>query len=209
MPVTVPLPWLLFELSSTAQDRGDVETRLGEACRRHSGITLLGLIWSVLLLTSARDLFWWFSPVLIGLVFSIPLSMWSSKVGPGRLARRWGLFVTPDESDPPTLLRRFHVELEQLSARPWAVSQDGLSWVLDDPHVRSVHLSLLPPPSDPEDPLREHHLEGLRLKARKSGESALLPKEKRELLWDIESIHTLSRTRSEPVQPGQNSSISG
>jgi membrane glycosyltransferase len=177
----------------TAQDRGDVETRLGEAIRRHGGITALGLFWSALLLTGARDLFWWFSPVLAGLVFSIPLSMWSSRISAGQLARTFGMLVTPEEVDPPAILRHFHAELGRAAARPWAVRQDGLSWVLGDPRVRSVHLELLPPSSPSGDPLAEHRLEGLRLKVRTLGESALLPAEKRELLWDAESVRALSR----------------
>jgi membrane glycosyltransferase len=180
----------------SAQDRGDAETRLGEAFRRHSGITVLGLMWSALLLTGARELFWWFSPVLIGLVFSIPLSLWTSKVSVGRWARAWGLLLTPEEVDQPAILRRFHEELQLAARRPWAACRDGLSWVLHDPQVRSVHLALLPHSMPSGDPLTEHHMEGLRLKARELGGAALLPKEKRELLWDARSVLALSQQGS-------------
>jgi len=119
--------------------------------------------------------------------------LWSSKVSAGRWAAKCGLLRTPEEFDPPAILRRFHAELGRAGARPWPACQDGLSWVLDDPQVRSVHLSLLPQTSRAEDPLTEHRLVGLRLKARTSGGSALLPEEKRELLSDAESIQGLSR----------------
>jgi membrane glycosyltransferase len=176
----------------TAQDRGDVETTLGEAFRRHAGITLLGLLWAALLLSASWELFWWFSPVLAGLVFSIPLSLWSSKISIGHWTKNHGLFLTPEEVTPPVILRRLRDELENASKRPWADSHDGLSWVLDDPDVRAVHLALLPS-SSPEDPIAQHRLEGLQLKVRTAGESALLPQEKRELLWDAQSIQALGR----------------
>ena len=38
-----------------AQDRGEAETTYGEAVRRHWPSTLLGVVWSVLLVTTARN----------------------------------------------------------------------------------------------------------------------------------------------------------
>ena len=175
------------------QDRGDIETPWRAGFRWHLGITLLGIVWSLLLWWKDRTLFWWLSPVLAGWVLSIPLSVWTSKVGLGRWARKRGLFLTPEEVWPPPILRRFHQVLEDALKRPWAMAQEGFRQVLNDPQVRSVHLSLLPPASESEDPLTRNRLEGLRLKLLSLGEGSLLPKEKRELLWDAASIESLSR----------------
>lgn len=180
-----------------AQDRGDVETTWREGIRRHAGITMLGIAWGAVLFLESRQLFWWFSPVLAGLIFSIPLSVWTSRVSWGQRARKWGLFLTPAEVRSPRILRRFLENLRRATRQPWADSHDGLSWVLGDPGVRSIHLSFLEMDghaagSEP-DPLVQHHLEGLRLKWGVKGETSLLPAEKRELLHDAASIRVLAK----------------
>src|SRR5208282_1387033 len=81
-----------------AQDRGEAETTFGEAARRHWPSTLVGVVWTVLLLEEAPKLFWWFSPVLAGFLLAIPISVWSSRVSLGERARKAGLFLTPEEA---------------------------------------------------------------------------------------------------------------
>jgi membrane glycosyltransferase len=180
------------------QDRGDVETSWRAGIRWHLGITILGLAWMLLLWWKDRALFWWLSPVLLGWVLSIPLSVWTSKTGVGQWARARGLFLTPEEVRPPRILLRFHEALDIAVTREWANEKDGLSRVLTEPTARSIHLSLLPASNGTEDPLLQNRLEGLRLKVRLHGEASLPAKEKRELLWDAESIEELSRDRGEP-----------
>lgn len=179
------------------QDRGDAEIPWRTALRWHLGITLLGVVWSVLLWSSDRSLFWWLSPVLAGWVLSIPISAWTSKVRPGQWARAHGLFLTPEEVSPPPILGHFRQALEAAAAQPWSTAKDGLNWVLDEAQARAVHLSLLPAADSTKDLLTQNHLEGLRLKVR--SQAALLPEEKRELLWDADSIRALSREDSVPA----------
>lgn len=50
------------------------------------------------------DLVIWMAPILFGLVFSAPLAVLTSSVTAGRLARRLGVFVTPEELAPPKWL---------------------------------------------------------------------------------------------------------
>ncbi|MCK7582508.1 MAG: hypothetical protein MZV65_47630 [Chromatiales bacterium] len=57
--------------------------------------------------------FWWFTPVLAGLILSIPVSMLSSSIALGRQARELGLFLTPEETDPPAVLRYLEENLEE------------------------------------------------------------------------------------------------
>jgi membrane glycosyltransferase len=174
------------------QDRGDVETRFGEAVRRHLGLTVLGAIWSALLLVQDRPLFWWLSPVLAGLVLSIPFSYLSGKVRAGRWTRRHALFLTPEEVAPPAILRGLEDALRKAARRTWAESRDGLDWVRYDPEVRAIHLALLERAPADEDPLARHRLEGLLLKVRTRGASSLRPAEKRELLHDRAAVLSLA-----------------
>ncbi|HEX5222055.1 MAG TPA: glucans biosynthesis glucosyltransferase MdoH [Verrucomicrobiae bacterium] len=177
----------------SAQDRGDVATDWSTALRWHLGLGLFGVVWLVLLWTKDPALLRWLAPVLIGWLLAIPFSVWTSRVAGGQWARRHGLFLTPEEMSPPSILRDFHEALSSASSRPWATARDGLDWVLKEPHVRSVHLSLLPSKASPADTLARHRLEGLRLKLRAHGEAALRPEEKRELLWDADSIESLKQ----------------
>jgi len=173
-----------------SQDRGEAQTTFGEAARRHWPSTLLGAVWSVLLLATTPRLFWWFSPVLAGFLLAIPISVWSSRVSLGEKARRHGLFLTAEETDPPPILLTLAQELEIAATRPWANAQDALERVLGDPVVRAVHLSLSSR-REPKNEMRRHYLQGLELKYRHEGAAALTPREKRELLWDEEAIHAL------------------
>jgi membrane glycosyltransferase len=174
-----------------AQDRGEAQTTWGEAVRRHWPSTLLGALWAALLLTTTPKLFWWFSPVLAGFLLAIPISVWSSRVSLGERARKSGLFLTPEESETPSILLTLNRELEWAAQRPWAKAEDPLARVLGDPVARAVHLSLLTNGA-PKDELRHHYLEGLELKYRHEGAASLTAKEKRELLWDEEAIQSLA-----------------
>jgi membrane glycosyltransferase len=174
-----------------AQDRGEAETTYGEAVRRHWVSTLLGVVWSVLLLETDRKLFWWFSPVLAGFLLAIPISVWSSRVSLGEWARKRNVFVTPEEADPPSILLTMDGALEYASTRPWAKTGDALERVLSDPTARAVHLSLLPSDA-PQDELRRHYIEGLELKYRHNGAAALTSREKRDLLLDASTLRSLT-----------------
>jgi membrane glycosyltransferase len=175
-----------------AQDRGEAQTTMGEAVRRFWPSTLLGVVWTVLLLEEAPKLFWWFSPVLAGFLLTIPISVWSSRVSLGEWARKAGLFLTPEEADPPPILLSWESGLELASTRPWAKAGDALERVLGDPAVRALHLSLLSTTTQIKDELRRNYLEGLELRCRHKGVAALEPREKRELLLDDEMIRSLA-----------------
>jgi membrane glycosyltransferase len=173
-----------------ARDRGEAETTFGEAVRRHWPGTLLGVVWTVLLVEEAPKLFWRFSPVLAGFLLAIPISVWSSRVSPGERARKAGLFLTPEEADPPPILLTLERGLKMAAARPWARAEDALERVLGDPAVRALRLALLSS-GEIKDKLRRHYLEGLELKYQHEGSAALEAREKREMLLDEETIRSL------------------
>jgi len=85
--------------------RDDGSTAWGEALRRHGVQTLLGLAWALLVAWLDPDYLFWLAPVFVALVFSIPLSVLSSRIAPGRRLRALGLFLIPEEHDGPPELR--------------------------------------------------------------------------------------------------------
>jgi membrane glycosyltransferase len=62
-------------VSWQAQDRGDRGIGLREALGRHRWHVLLGLVWGAVILVIAPRYIWWLSPVLLGLILSVPLTM--------------------------------------------------------------------------------------------------------------------------------------
>jgi len=184
------------------QDRGDAETSFSEAIRRHWTATLLGVAWSGLLLWTVPKLFWWFAPVLAGFRFAVPLSAWSSRKSLGKRFRKAGLFVIPEEIEPPAVLQRLHETLKAAQEHSWAVTRDGLLKVMEDPKTAGLHLSLLPDAAQPKDPIQQHYLEGLKLKLFRNGAGGLSPLEKRQLLLDPTFVRGLLREREAAQERG-------
>jgi membrane glycosyltransferase len=116
------------------------------AFQRHWGHTLIGAVWGALMWQLEPTLFWWFTPVLAGMVLSIPLSVLTSRRNLGARARSLGLFLTPEETRPPAeiISLRSHLKIHELTGdttppRPHA----GLAEAILDPYVNAIHVSLL------------------------------------------------------------------
>jgi membrane glycosyltransferase len=183
-----------------AQDRGETSTTFAEAWQRHWPSTLLGLVWTAALALTVPGLIWWFCPVIAGFVLAVPLSALTSRTSWGEWAKRHGLFLTPEEIDPPDLLQRFQRELAHQETSPWSEPCDGLVRVLQDSTAWSVHFHFLASWDGLKDPLYRNHLERLQLKLRKEGLQALTSKEKRDLLLDPESLHAVRDFRLEVIR---------
>jgi membrane glycosyltransferase len=84
-----------------AQERGDRGIGFREALACHRWHVLLGLAWAAVMLKIAPRYIWWVSPVVAGLILSVSLTMLTSRASLGRLARRAGLLLTPEETTAP------------------------------------------------------------------------------------------------------------
>ena len=120
--------------------------RMVGAVRAALGAYLIGLVWGWGVWRWISRTFWWFVPVMAGMVLSIPLSVLTSRAAWGGRARETGLFLTPEETAPPP-------ELAGLRARMAALRQagetaprprdSGLAAAILDPYVNALHASLL------------------------------------------------------------------
>jgi membrane glycosyltransferase len=132
-----------------SQGREDAETSWSEAVRHHGFDTLFASAWGISLYWLNPDYFWWVTPIIGALILSIPTSVVSSRVSLGDRARRWRLFLIPEESDPPpelcSLTARLAVAETEARARP-AAEQDGIVRVAADPLVNALHRALLGAP---------------------------------------------------------------
>jgi len=116
------------------------------ALQRHWGHVLIGVVWGVFMWQLEPAMFWWFTPVLAGMVLSVPMSVLTSRRSLGARARSLGLFLTPEETQPPPeiISLRAQMKIHELTAdttpRP---SHAGLAEAVLDPYVNAIHVSLL------------------------------------------------------------------
>src|SRR2546428_2989173 len=129
-----------------SQERGDDETGWREAIRQHGLDSLWASAWGATLFWLNPHYFWWVTPIIGALILAVPLSAYTSRVSLGERARRWGLFLIPEESAPPAELRDLQVFLNGArhpAARPPPREHDRLIRAVVDPHVDALHRALL------------------------------------------------------------------
>jgi membrane glycosyltransferase len=137
---------LLFGVRWGPQQRTAGGLAWSTAVRRHWGHSAIGLIGGAAIWGLDHPAFWWFAPVLAGMVLSIPLSVLTSRAGLGEQARRLGLFVTPEETGPPPELaglRARMAALEESGQSAPRPADSGLADAVLDPYVNAIHVSLL------------------------------------------------------------------
>ena len=102
-----------WKLEWKSPPRGDAATSWGEATRRHGLHTLFALVWIGAIHATGAPFPIWLSPIIVGLLAAIPLSVWGSRVTAGRRLERAGLLLIPEEIEPPLVLTeaRRHAEL--------------------------------------------------------------------------------------------------
>ena len=184
------LPLLGREVGWGGQQRGDRETLWSEAIRFHSFAMVVALLWAFVLFVYNRSFFWWTSPISFPLIFAAPLSVWCSRVAPGRLFRRAGLFLIPEERKPPEELRDLsggagvHGELDFQLPSPW---RQGFVRAVADPRVNALHRVLVRS-TRRGSPSASRLNQGILSKALSSGAGSLSAREKRRLLRDPKTL---------------------
>ena len=131
-----------------AQDRGDRGITFREAFSRHKWHVAIGLAWGAVILSIAPRYIWWMSPILLGLLFSVPLTMLTSLSSAGIWARKHRLLLTPEETQPPPEL----ANLEHLMATGGIMASPpgGPGNSLDDSSGQSNTIRVTPAQSVPE-----------------------------------------------------------
>jgi membrane glycosyltransferase len=129
-------------VSWNAQVRSDRGVTFWEAFQRQKWHLLLGLVWGAVMYFKAPQFFWWLSPVLLGLVCGIPLTVLTSRASAGLAVRHFGLLLTPEETFPPPELAR----LNESQAEPIALTAPVAEIALPatPPHTNGARVELLP-----------------------------------------------------------------
>lgn len=185
------------------QNRDDHRLSLKEAIQAHGGQTLVGVVAGWISYTYVPDFFLWLIPVLAGLVLSIPVSIVSSSSGMGRLAKRLGIFLTPEEHEVPRVLQLLQANLEKLEAADQAREFQGVQRNVADPATCTLHLALLPKRLVKKR--QRHQLRALLYQVIEEGPEHLSAADKRALVSDpdnLSRLHTLAWTRERKL-PGK------
>ena len=90
-----------------AQPRDDRGVSAAEAWLRMRGPVLLGVVWLLSLPAMPATVWPWTVPLLVGLVATWPVTVWSSRTSLGRWARRLRLLLTPEEAQPAAVVRAY------------------------------------------------------------------------------------------------------
>jgi membrane glycosyltransferase len=96
------------KVSWKGQRRGDGVEGWSDAAANYGTISLMGVVWALVAYQLAPALLAWMSPVLLGLFLAVPLAVLTSQPTVGALARRYGWFLTPEETSPPPVVVDLH-----------------------------------------------------------------------------------------------------
>jgi membrane glycosyltransferase len=166
-----------------------------EAILTHGVMTVFGIVWGVSSLILIPAYFAWLSPVLAGLVLSIPLSIFLSKAAFGRRARELGIFLTPEETRPPIDLDLLERNLEEcyrhlLPFEPLRADY-GLMQAVLDPYINAMHVALLR--QRRTSPVAREWFSRLQARLLREGPGRFTTREKMALLMDPQSMIQLHR----------------
>ncbi|RQH02712.1 glucans biosynthesis glucosyltransferase MdoH [Bradyrhizobium sp. RP6] len=116
------------------RDDGTVERR--ELYRKYGVPTLCGVAMAASAYAVSLPLLLWMSPVVVGLLFAVPIGALTARPASGKL------FVTPEEAAPPSVLRRAN----QLSESADAGIRPALLELREDARLLAFHVAQLPLP---------------------------------------------------------------
>jgi len=179
----------------SGQQRADLGTGWWEALKFHWFGMLMAAVWGGALFLYNRSFFWWNTPIIIPLLLSVPLSVFSSRTGAGRALRKMGLFLTAEEVEIPAELTDLQKELrygESLRRSTPFAEKSGFVRAVVDPTSNALHRALLRRDRRVSTSIADRR-HAIRSKALARGPGALSRGEKREILYDPGQMEKLHR----------------
>ena len=125
-----------------AQRRDDGSIPFRVIARRHRGHTLFGVLLAVAAYNVSPGLLAWLSPIVLGLVLAIPVSAATGWQGLGKVVRRLGLLATPEEIEPPAVVRRANELTCEWATTP-PQTTDVLARLASDAQLRALHAAMV------------------------------------------------------------------
>jgi membrane glycosyltransferase len=126
-----------------AQRRTDGSIPFRAVARRHRAHTVFGVVLAVAAYAVSPELLAWLAPVVLGLVLAIPVSAITGWQELGKAVRRLGLLATPEEIEPPAVLRRANkLTCEWATTRPQMT--EVFARLASDSELCALHAAMLP-----------------------------------------------------------------
>lgn len=139
------------------QNRETDGTAWSDAIRFHAPQTILGLIWTGVAfwigygphhlrgVPANYAFILWMTPILLGLLLSAPVSVWTSRVRYGKALARRKLLSTPEELNQPAVMTLADEATAAVDPALDASAEGryGVIAAVVDPYVNGVHVSLL------------------------------------------------------------------
>lgn len=177
-----------------AQNRGISHTTWKVAFSAQFGQTAVGILWATLAWSIHPTLFYWMSPVLLGWLLAIPISVTSSHADLAQWLKVKAYLAAPDETTTPEIFKKLAVAEAGQAKVPLPIEtlrEDfALLQTILDPYVLALHLHFLPQrknqPAETAEKLRDL---GARLIA--EGAQALSSNEKSRILNDRATLRKL------------------
>lgn len=126
-----------------AQRRDDGSIPFRDVLRQYVPHTLFGLLAGALAYAVSFSLFLWMTPIILGMVLAIPLAAWTASRTAGQAFRRLGLLLTPEETDPPEVLKRVRTLVREFGD---GEDRNAIDRLVSDPVLMAAHRAMLPPP---------------------------------------------------------------
>lgn len=127
------------------QNRETDGTAWRDAIRIHMVPTVLGLVWAFVAYKIGWEFLAWMSPILLGLILCIPVSVLTSRVRYGRALAKRKILSTPEELNPPSVIQLADAANASIDPALDATvdARRGMIAAVVDPYVNGVHVSLL------------------------------------------------------------------
>jgi membrane glycosyltransferase len=170
------------------------ESAWREALSAHAGHTAAGLAGALLAWNVSPVMAAWMSPMLAGLILSIPLSYLTGLGSVGCALRERRLLLTPEESEPAVelvqLARNVAARAPAEAGLPRLKPDYGLLQAVLDPYVNAAHVAMLRAKDD-VPPASAERFAALRVRLLRDGPAALSASDKVALLVDPDSMNAL------------------
>lgn len=133
------------------QSRKDGSLSWKNAAQAHLNHTIFGSIIAVIALLISKEIFYWLSPITIGLMLSIPLSWLSGRNNQLKIFEKLNLLQTSKKEYLEHILAEMKQELDKI---PLQKTRPVLSRLINNEHLCTWHIAQL---SNPKDVAQDYH----------------------------------------------------
>jgi membrane glycosyltransferase len=172
-----------LQIRWNAQNRADTGLTFVHCLVLYGWISCMGLLAQVVAITYLGNFSLWLTPIFAGWILA-PIMAWlTSSRAVGIACQAAGLFLTPEEVQPPP-------ELAGLDTGESDDKPHSSIWIqaLLSPYVQAVHLALVRLPSAGDEDEPDSAQVRQREELLRQGPDAFTGKERLRLLWDAETV---------------------